>query len=552
MPTIITRGAASARAFGFGGGVVDGPNVCVSYIAAGTYSWVAPAKVTSIVAVGAGGKGANGFCCPSTSYTGGAGGGGGGLGYKNNYSVTPGSSYTIVVGGCNSYFVSTSVVRGGKGGDTTGVTGGIAGTYTGDGGGNGGVGGRSSGGVNAGGGGGGGGGYSGNGGCGSGSSGASSAGAGGGGGGGGRYVGYSGGSGGGVGLFGQGSNGTAGSNGPSPASGGGGSSGSTPTWSNCGSIGGCYGGGSAGAKCPSTAKSGGSGAVRIISPGNKRKFPSTCVSANTTIGGSALFLSGGLYSWIAPVGVTSVSVVAVGAGGVNTSSGTYQAGGGGGLGYKNNISVTPGTAYTVNVTSPQTGNCVAAYSYFISCTTVGGQGGRAFNLAIGGGYVGDGGGNGGCGGQVGGLGRGGGGAGGYAGKGGNTSYWCPGNACCGIPAKAVVVNGAGGGGGGGGTGGGWGGGGGGVGLFGQGSNGVSSPATSGGSYCGGGGGSGGGAGTSGVGAPTYKGGSGGAYGGGGGATACCFTTKAVGGSGAVRIVWPGTTRQFPSTCVGTP
>jgi hypothetical protein len=26
----------------------------------------------------------------------------------------------------------------------------------------------------------------------------------------------------------------------------------------------------------------------------------------------------------------------------------------------------------------------------------------------------------------------------------------------------------------------------------------------------------------------------------------------VGGSGAVRIVWPGSTRTFPSTCVGSP
>jgi hypothetical protein len=25
-----------------------------------------------------------------------------------------------------------------------------------------------------------------------------------------------------------------------------------------------------------------------------------------------------------------------------------------------------------------------------------------------------------------------------------------------------------------------------------------------------------------------------------------------GGSGAVRIVWPGSSRRFPSTCVGTP
>jgi hypothetical protein len=26
----------------------------------------------------------------------------------------------------------------------------------------------------------------------------------------------------------------------------------------------------------------------------------------------------------------------------------------------------------------------------------------------------------------------------------------------------------------------------------------------------------------------------------------------VGGSGAVRIVWPGCSRSFPSTCVGSP
>jgi hypothetical protein len=40
---------------------------------------------------------------------------------------------------------------------------------------------------------------------------------------------------------------------------------------------------------------------------------------------------------------------------------------------------------------------------------------------------------------------------------------------------------------------------------------------------------------------------GGAYGGGGG-NFCCST----GAVGAVRIVWPGNTRTFPSTCVGSP
>jgi hypothetical protein len=66
----------------------------------GTFSWTAPEGVTSVCAVAIGG-GAGGY-----RFTGGdkrgAGGGGGGLGWKNNISVTPGQSYTVVVGaGCN-------------------------------------------------------------------------------------------------------------------------------------------------------------------------------------------------------------------------------------------------------------------------------------------------------------------------------------------------------------------------------------------------------------------------------------------------------------------
>lgn len=69
-----------------------------AYTTAGTYSWVAPSGVTSIsiVAVGGGG-GANTFP-NSGNRTGGSGGGGGGLGYKNNITVSPGTSYTVVVG----------------------------------------------------------------------------------------------------------------------------------------------------------------------------------------------------------------------------------------------------------------------------------------------------------------------------------------------------------------------------------------------------------------------------------------------------------------------
>jgi hypothetical protein len=44
------------------------------------------------------------------------------------------------------------------------------------------------------------------------------------------------------------------------------------------------------------------------------------------------------------------------------------------------------------------------------------------------------------------------------------------------------------------------------------------------------------------------GGPGGLYGGGGGRSA--FGAQGAGANGAVRIVYPGTTRSFPSTCVG--
>jgi hypothetical protein len=31
-----------------------------------------------------------------------------------------------------------------------------------------------------------------------------------------------------------------------------------------------------------------------------------------------------------------------------------------------------------------------------------------------------------------------------------------------------------------------------------------------------------------------------------------YSTSGSGGSGAVRIVWPGCSRRFPSTCVASP
>ena len=294
MPLLNTRGVASVKGFGFGAkaGIVTGSQ---SYTTAGTYSWVAPAGVTSvsIVAVGGGGgQELGGFCsCCQPGNAG--GGGGGGLGYINNYSVTPGSSYSVVVGaagvgttvvnthtstnGGDSYFVSTSSIKGGGGIKGYYDVGGTGGTYTGTGGGNGGKGG------NGGfslcicgrpGGGGGAGGYSGNGSAGSnGIAGNSSAGTGGSASGGGTLTFQYpiAGGGGGVGLLGQGTSGTAGSY-TGGIGGSGGANGSN--WN-----GGAYGGGGGGTQTNSFLGTGGVGAVRIVWPGNTRTFPSTCVGS---------------------------------------------------------------------------------------------------------------------------------------------------------------------------------------------------------------------------------------------------------------------------------
>ena len=239
----------------------------------------------------------------------------------------------------------------------------------------------------------------------------------------------------------------------------------------------------------------------------------------------------GTYTWVAPAGVTKVSVVAVGGG----SCGAHGSAGGN-LAYLNNYTVVPGNSYTVIAGSGTPGT---KRSTFISTSvlTAGNQNvsgccsrnvGTAYYL----------GGNGGCYG-------GGGGAGGYSGAGGNGGYSGHHNGYAG-------TGGAGGGGA-------WsnlplcgcinvqsGGGGGGVGLYGQGSSGSGGVSNSSVSY-GGGAGSGGSAGSNGY---AYCAGSGGYYGGGGGGNQCNY--YGAGFNGAVRIVWPGNTRQFPSTCVGTP
>ena len=277
-----------------------------AYTTPGTYSWVAPAGVTSVavVAVGGGGSGRGSYFCPCNNvFTGGSGGSGGGLGYINNYLVTPGSSYTVVVGsgglgvangssnGGTSHFVSTSVVRGGGGfGGPCNRSYVSQGDYAGNGGGFGGRNGYAGISNGAGGGGGGAGGYSGNGGNGGVPGGGGgcgfppTAGSGGGGGGGRTKTGTpaleSGGGGGGVGIFGQGANGT--------NLGGGGSGGTGGVYSpatSAGGAGGLYGGAGGGVR-PVGSVAGGNGAggaVRIVwcvsGLRGTPSFPSTNVGA---------------------------------------------------------------------------------------------------------------------------------------------------------------------------------------------------------------------------------------------------------------------------------
>lgn len=142
------------------------------------------------------------------------------------------------------------------------------------------------------------------------------------------------------------------------------------------------------------------------------------------------FLVAGTYSWVCPPGVTKVSACCVGGGGGGYSSWANPAGSAGGLGWKNNIPVTPGQAYTVVVGAQgQRNSSNGGDSYFISRGTVGGGGGSLGNGTGsgtpqgfqygnnngGGGYSGDGGGTGGSSASY----QGGGGAGGYMGTGAN-------------------------------------------------------------------------------------------------------------------------------------
>jgi hypothetical protein len=288
--------------------------------------------------------------------------------------------------------------------------------------------------------------------------------------------------------------------------------------------------------------------------------------AAVVVTGQQQYTTPGNYSWVAPSGVTSISAIVVGAGAggqkgncryCGCSGNTFYysgvGGGAGGLAYKNNITVVPGTSYNVQVGK---GGCISTpptNSYFKGTCTIyatfgagcaggnglgpcvvgfqGGQGGSGYCSVSSGNYSGGGGGGvnfkltRGC-----------------SSKGGST------NTCLAL-ANAGACGGA--------SGGNStpnilnlgknGGGGGGLGLLGRGSSGAAPVCTG----QGGNGGSGGSNGCNGT--ICCNTGTGGNYGGGGGGGAYRNGTKNLGGNGAggaVRIIWPGTTRAFPSTCTG--
>lgn len=290
--------------------------------------------------------------------------------------------------------------------------------------------------------------------------------------------------------------------------------------------------------------------------------------------GQVVFDVVGTDPFVVPVGVFSVSAVCIGGGGGahSSSSGGSYAGGGGGLGYKNNIPVTPGEVLTVTVGAGGLSTGTAAVSNGGSSiiersdqtVLVAGYGGMGQGdggvtgwAGEGGGFFGDGGGIGGNGSISGGYGKGGGGAGGYDSvfQGGVPQPGTSGGPG-GPGSGAAGGNGNFGGGGGGGGSGSvdTGGSGGGVGLLGQGSSGLGGA----GSTADGHGGFGGSGGhdaalastvdlvdnhysSTVVNAP-------GLYGGGAGSSDTnSYSELAPGAQGAIRIIWPGNERMFPST-----
>lgn len=264
--------------------------------------------------------------------------------------------------------------------------------------------------------------------------------------------------------------------------------------------------------------------------------------------GEVLFSTPGSYTWTVPNNVSSISVLCIGGGGAGARGSTTAGGGaGGGLAYANNISVVPGEVYNLVVgaggssRSTDGNGSDGGYSRFrdsndtVLLLASGGEGGSTTNMLrativeqnSGIKLNGEASGGDGIGGDstyastVCGAG---GGAAGYTGNGGDGTWTIEGN--------PFRYPGSGGGGGGGVFSTTQGGGGGGTGIYGQGASGAA--ATSYGGYGGSGGED-----------ASYQ--NGGDYGGGGGGT--IGLNSGSGGKGVVRIIWPGSTRRFPSTNV---
>jgi len=286
-----------------------------------------------------------------------------------------------------------------------------------------------------------------------------------------------------------------------------------------------------------------------------------------SVRGCSVYTTPGTYTFTAPAGVTYVSALFISAGSIGFQQGRFicccigcyvyvggRGGPAGGVGWANAYPTTPGNNYSVKVgsygsgfdygsvgtssftpyvapkqTQAAGGSCNGGAGY--NCAGLGhggtyGAGGRAPNysgaITLGGG---GGGGAAACALQY---------SGGGAGGTGDT-----GNGGQATSGSSGVYGGAGGGGGGCGSVS-RGGGGGGTGLYGVGSSGS-------------GGGVNGGAGSGGSGGSSGSGANGGSYGGGGGGAGGTYYSssgRGIGGGGAVRIVWPGNTRSWPSTDLG--
>tara|TARA_R110000822_G_scaffold1559_1_gene7182 strand:+ start:185 stop:1177 length:993 start_codon:yes stop_codon:yes gene_type:complete len=265
--------------------------------------------------------------------------------------------------------------------------------------------------------------------------------------------------------------------------------------------------------------------------------------------GQSEYTSGGSYTWTAPANVFAVQVLTIGGGGGGQNSWANPGGAGAGLGWKNNIPVTPGTGYTVVVGGGGGNGSNGGTSYFQSTSTVAGYGGGSASGQTGGpnsngrggGYVGDGGGAGGNTTDW----TGGAGAAGYTGRGGNVrESGSGGGGAGGNPYSSTYGTGAGGG----------------TGIFGEGPSGIGFYTPWNGSGSPGGGGNGGSGGTRGYYGENPWSGSGqssnnqqgGAYGGGGGGPGTSWPACSGDGyPGAVRVLWGNTvTRAYPSTETG--